>query len=306
VAEPFGPSALCYQDDLVQIYNADSTNLDFLTDGSVQLVVTSPPYNLGKDYGASRDDGTYASYLKWVSRWGQELKRVLEPGGRICLNIPIDINLAFSANGQKRTQKRPVLTDFTRIFVEEIGLIYNTTIVWVEGNVSKRTAWGSWMSASDPWINTAAEAILILSNGQRKRNGRGLTSDIARNDFMDWTLGVWTFPGQNPGQYRHPAPFPEELPSRLIQLFSFREDMVLDPFAGSGTSCSVAKSLGRRSIGVDVNPDYCEIAAQRCARRLSPPPFAGPPQAAEPRRTTTSTPRARTPGPAITTPPTIS
>lgn len=253
-----------YHDDLVHIYNADSTCLAFLADNSVQLVVTSPPYNLGKDYGTARDDATYHQYLEWSATWCRELARVLEPGGRLCLNIPIDINLRFDGAGKRTTSKQPVLADLTHLLVNELGWVYNTTILWLEGNVSKRTAWGSWLSASDPWVNTAAEAVLVVSRGTRKRSGKGKTSDVARDDFLDWTLGLWSFPGQNPREHGHPAPFPEELPRRLIQLFSFREDTVLDPFLGSGTTCRVAKNLQRHSIGVEVDPAYCEIAASRC------------------------------------------
>jgi site-specific DNA-methyltransferase (adenine-specific) len=271
---PTAPVQPYYRDDLVAIYHADSANLGFLRDGSVQLVVTSPPYNLGKDYGAARDDATYRGYLEWARVWCQELGRVLEPGGRLCLNIPLDINVGFDAGGKRQPSKQPVLADFTELLVRDLGFVYNTTILWLEGNVSRRTAWGSWLSASDPWVNTAAEAILVLSRGQRRRGGKGKTSDVERDEFLDWTLGLWTFPGQSTAQYGHPAPFPEELPRRLIHLFSFREDLVLDPFVGTGTTCRVAKTLGRRSIGVEIDPRYCEVAAQRC-RAPAPLPRAG-------------------------------
>ncbi|MPZ14748.1 MAG: site-specific DNA-methyltransferase [Chloroflexi bacterium] len=253
-----------YSDGVVEVYEADSSDLRFLPEKSVQLIVTSPPYNLGKDYGTARDDNTYHSYLEWVSTWACQLERVLEPGGRLCLNIPIDINVSFSEGRTRSITKRPVLADFTRLFVGDLGYVYNTTILWLERNVSRRTAWGSWLSASDPWVNTAAEAILVLSRGHRRRGGQGKTSDIDRAEFMEWTLGIWEFPGQNPGLYGHPAAFPEELPRRLIKLFSFREDVILDPFLGSGTTCWVAKTLGRRSIGVEINQQFCEIAAARC------------------------------------------
>jgi site-specific DNA-methyltransferase (adenine-specific) len=255
---------------LVKIYNADSTRLDFVESNSVQLVVTSPPYNLGKDYGTARDNTTYRSYLDWVSRWGMELYRVLEPGGRLCLNIPLDINLSFDDSGKRTATKQPVLADFTQLFVTQLDYIYNTTILWLEGNISRRTAWGSWMKASDPWVNTAAEAILVLSKQHRKRDAKGRTSDISRENFMEWTLGLWSFSGQNTSTYGHPAPFPEKLPSRLIQLFSFKEDLVLDPFLGSGTTCFVAKTLGRRSIGVEIDKHFCRVAADRCSQLILP------------------------------------
>ncbi len=254
----------------VEIYNRDSTDLSFLPPAGIHLVVTSPPYNLGKDYGTARDDKTYQQYLDWTKQWGAALTHVLTPGSRVCVNIPIDINLAFQANGRKTATKQAVLADMTRLFVHELGYIYNTTILWLERNVSRRTAWGSWLSASDPWVNTAAEAILVLSHQTRKRNGRGRQSDLERDEFMDWVLGLWDFPGESRTQYRHPAAFPEELPRRLIKLFSFPGDTVLDPFLGSGTTCAVAKKLGRRAIGLDIDPHFCSVAAKRCDQ-VAPP-----------------------------------
>jgi site-specific DNA-methyltransferase (adenine-specific) len=258
-------------DALVTIYHADSTDLSFLDPESVHLVVTSPPYNLGKDYGTARDDATYHQYLDWVAKWCEELWRVLVPGGRLCLNIPLDINLSFDEGGKRVTQKRPVLADFTHRLVNEQGWLYNTTILWLEGNISRRTAWGSWMKASDPWVNTAAEAVLVLSKEKRKRDGRGKLTAITREEFMDWTLGLWQFRGETSKRWGHPAPFPEELPRRLIRMFSFTEDVVLDPFLGSGTTCRVAKDEGRRSIGVEIDRRYCDISAERCKIAVIPP-----------------------------------
>jgi site-specific DNA-methyltransferase (adenine-specific) len=268
--ESFPPNASrvpCFTDDTgsVDIYCADSTDLSFLQAGSVQLVVTSPPYNLGKDYGTARDDATYHSYLTWVTSWCRELWRVLEPGGRLCLNLPLDINLSFdSAGGRRTARKQPVLADITSTLMNEQDWVYNTTILWLERNISRRTAWGSWLSASDPWINTAAEAVLVLSKERRRRDGRGKSSDVTREEFMEWTLGIWEFRGENSKRWDHPAPFPEDLPRRLIKLFSFRDDTVLDPFLGSGTTCRVAKDLGRRSVGVEIDEQFCETAARRC------------------------------------------
>ena len=248
----------------VQIIGGDSLDLrDMLPHGSVDLVVTSPPYNLGKDYHSARDNFDYGEYIRWTREWGTSLKFVLREGARVCLNLPIDINTSFKDGKKKRSAKLPILADMTGIFVEELGFIYNTTILWLERNVSKRTAWGSWLSASDPWVNTAAEAILVLSHKTRKREGKH--SDLERDEFMDWTLGIWDFPGENRTK-KHPAPFPEELPRRLIKLYSFPTDTVLDPFVGSGTTAVVAKRLKRNVIGVDINSEYCKMARQRCAQ----------------------------------------
>ena len=260
VREPYFRDA----DGLVTIYDADCTDLSFLAEDSVQLIVTSPPYNLGKDYGTARDDATYHQYLEWVVSWSRQLWRVLEPGGRLCLNIPLDINLSFDAGGKRVTQKRPVLADFTHRLVNDEGWLYNTTILWLEGNISRRTAWGSWLKASDPWVNTAAEAVLVLSKERRRRDGRGRQTEISREEFMDWTLGLWQFRGETSKRWGHPAPFPEELPRRLIRMFSFTDDVVLDPFLGSGTTCRAAKDLGRQSIGIEIDPRYCRVSAERC------------------------------------------
>jgi site-specific DNA-methyltransferase (adenine-specific) len=267
---PVGAPFFCDADGLVTIYNADSKNLDFLPSNSVQLIVTSPPYNLGKDYGTARDDTTYHGYLDWVAEWCEELWRVLEPGGRLCLNIPLDINLSFDAGGKRTTQKRPVLADFTHRLVNEQGWLYNTTILWLEKNISRRTAWGSWLKASDPWVNTAGEAVLVLSKERRKRDGKGKITDITREEFLDWTLGLWEFRGENSKRWKHPAPFPEELPRRLIRMFSFKDDVILDPFLGSGTTCRAAKDQGRRSIGVEIDPTYYAVAIERCRTAPSP------------------------------------
>jgi len=258
-------------DDLVTIYHADCTDLSFLKPDSVHLVITSPPYNLGKDYGTARDDATYHQYLDWVVTWSRQVWRVLEPGGRLCLNIPLDINLSFDAGGKRVTRKSPVLADFThRLVNEEEGWLYNTTILWLEGNISRRTAWGSWLKASDPWVNTAAEAVLVLSKQKRKRDGRGKHTEISREEFMDWTLGLWEFRGETSKRWGHPAAFPYELPRRLIRMYSFTDDVILDPFLGSGTTCRAAKDLRRKSIGVEIDAGYCRTAAERC--RIDAPP----------------------------------
>jgi site-specific DNA-methyltransferase (adenine-specific) len=270
-----------FRDDerLVTIYQADSADLSFLAADSVQLVVTSPPYNLGKDYGTARDDATYHQYLDWVASWGRQLQRVVEPGGRLCLNIPLDINLSFDTGGKRTTKKQPVLADVTHRLVNEDGWLYNTTILWLEGNISRRTAWGSWMKASDPWVNTAAEAVLVLSKERRRRDGRGKRTEITRDEFMEWTLGLWQFRGETSKRWGHPAPFPEELPRRLIRMFSFTDDVVLDPFLGTGTTCRAAKDLGRASIGIEIDPRYCAVAAERCrggAAVTDDPAITGP------------------------------
>ncbi len=247
-------------DKRVAIYQADTTDLSFLPDSSVDLVVTSPPYNLDVSYDGYRDDQPYEAYLEWVERWTRELLRVATSGGRACINIPLDSN---------KGGKRAVYADYVRIFVQA-GWEYQTTIVWNEQNISRRTAWGSWLSPSAPFVTAPVEMVPVFFKGEWRRDREGRSTDIERDEFLAWTLGTWEFPGENPAKVGHPAPFPPELPRRLIKLYSFVEDTVLDPFVGSGTTCVVAKQLGRRAIGVDVDASYCELAARRCgqARQL--------------------------------------
>lgn len=249
-----------YSSPDVQIFRTDARALP-LADESVHLIVTSPPYNLGKDYGTARDDQTYDAYMAQLQNWASEWARVLVQGGRLCLNIPLDINLSF--DGGSKSKKRPFLADATSVLLDDERWLYNTTILWLEGNVSRRTAWGSWLSASDPWVNTAAEAVLVLSKNTRKRDGKGRVSNMTREEFMDWTLGLWAFGGESAKRIGHPAPFPEELPRRLISLFSFVGDTVLDPFMGSGTTLKVARDRGRVAVGVDIESAYCELALRR-------------------------------------------
>jgi site-specific DNA-methyltransferase (adenine-specific) len=261
---------LFFEDEYTQLYLADCLRIPSLVRRPVHLIVTSPPYNLGKDYGATSDQLTYEGYLADVERWGAAWQQVLAPGARVAINIPIDTNGERTGRGKGSrkltTEKRFILADYHRIFAR-LGYVYNTTILWDEGNISRRTAWGSWKSASDPWVTTPTEAILVYSWQTRKRpDARGKESDIWRDEFLEWSLGTWRFTGESPSRVGgHPAAFPSELPRRLIRLFSFKGDTVLDPFNGSGTTTAVARSLGRYGIGFDVEPTYCDYAVSRLA-----------------------------------------
>ena len=258
------PARPRYEDELVSLYQADSVDLGFLAAGSVDLVVTSPPYNLDVSYRDYDDALPYDRYLGWVARWAAELARVAASGGRACVNVPLDSN---------KGGKRAVYADYVRLF-QAAGWSYQTTIVWNEQNISRRTAWGSWLSPSAPFVTAPVEMIAVFYKHTWRRQRVGRTTDILRDEFLAWTLGTWTFQGESPARVGHPAPFPPELPRRLIKLYSFVEDTVLDPFVGSGTTCAVAKQLGRRSIGVDIDPTYCEGAAERCRRVPAPAALA--------------------------------
>ncbi len=243
-----------YVDNRSSILRGDCLSLaESLPAGSADLVITSPPYSLGIDYGRAgyADDQPYQDYLEWVRAWATAILDVSAEGGRACINVPLDSN---------KGGKRAVYADYLRIF-QEVGWTYQTTIVWNEQNISRRTAWGSWLSPSAPFVTAPVEMIAVFHKGSYRRPAtEGRRGDITREEFLAWTLGMWTFPGANARRVGHPAPFPEELPRRLIKLYSYPDDLVLDPFLGSGTTVVAARRLGRRGIGVEINPQFCELA----------------------------------------------
>ena len=174
--------------------------------------------------------------------------------GRLLLNIPLDKN----KGGQKS-----VGADFTQI-AKTIGWKYHSTIVWNEGNISRRTAWGSFASASAPYVIAPVELILVLYKESWKKTGSNRKNDITKQEFMSWTNGLWSFNGQSKkGAGGHPAAFPIELPRRCIKLFSFIGDTVLDPFLGSGSTLIASSMHGRKGIGIEIDEKYCNIAVHR-------------------------------------------
>jgi len=243
-----------FESERLRIIHGDVRSTTAIAPASVDLVVTSPPYNVDVDYGTHDDRQSYASYLEFNARWMARCCEWLRDDGRLCLNIPLDKN----KDGQQS-----VGADLTGI-AKQAGFRYHSTIVWNEGNISRRTAWGSWMSASAPYVIAPVELIVVLYKSSWKKLSSG-TSDITRKDFMDWTNGLWTFNGESRKRTGHPAPFPVELPRRCIRLFSFVGDTVLDPFLGSGTTLVAAADTGRRGIGIEIERRYCELACQRLA-----------------------------------------
>ena len=175
-----------------------------------------------------------------------------EDGARFCLNIPLDKN----KGGQKS-----VGADLTAL-AKSVGWKYHSTIIWNEGNISRRTAWGSWLSASAPYVIAPVELIVVLYKNEWRKKNKG-NSDISKEDFMAWTNGLWTFSGESKKRIGHPAPFPRELPKRCIKLFSYIDDTVFDPFCGSGTTLIEAYSNNRKAIGLELDLKYCELARNR-------------------------------------------
>lgn len=235
-----------YQDDILRMTDIKKSSID--------LIITSPPYNVDIHYNSNKDDLSYEDYLDFTKKWIRKCYQLARDDGRFCLNIPLDKN----KGGQQA-----VCADITNI-AKKVGWNYHSTIIWHEGNISRRTAWGSWMSASAPYVIAPVEVILILYKKVWKKNNGRKENDITKQEFMDWTNGVWTFNGQNKkGAGGHPAAFPIELPKRCIKLFSFIGDTIFDPFLGSGSTLIASYLNNRTGIGVDIDKHYCDIAIDR-------------------------------------------
>ena len=219
---------------------------------SIDLIVTSPPYNLDIKYNSHDDQISYDQYKEFSQKWLSRCFNWLKDDGRLCLNIPLDKN----KGGQQS-----VGADLTTI-AKDVGFNYHSTIIWNEGNISRRTAWGSWLSASAPYVIAPVELIIVLYKQHWKKLDKK-ESDITKEEFIQWTNGLWTFNGESKKKIGHPAPFPVELPRRCIKLFSYVGDTVLDPFMGSGTTLIAAAQNNRKSIGIDVDKEYCELAKNR-------------------------------------------
>lgn len=246
-------SKVFFETAKLKIINDDVISTNVINEKSVDLIVTSPPYNVDIQYNSHNDKLSYNEYLEFSKKWISRCFEWLKEDGRFCLNIPLDKN----KGGQQS-----VGADLTTI-AKELGFKYHSTIVWNEGNISRRTAWGSWKSASAPFVIAPIELIVILYKERWKKTSGSKVSDITRDEFMDWTNGLWTFQGESKKRTGHPAPFPIELPRRCIKLFSFVDDVVLDPFLGSGSTLVATTLNNRMGIGIDIDLQYCRLAKKR-------------------------------------------
>ena len=237
----------------VRIIKDDVLTTKKIKKGEIDLIVTSPPYNVDIKYNSNDDQISYKEYLEFSKRWLKRCFDWLKDDGRFCLNIPLDKN----KGGQQS-----VGADLTTI-AKQLGFNYHSTIIWNEGNISRRTAWGSWLSASAPYVIAPVELIIVLYKKEWKKMSGSKKSDLSRNEFIDWTNGLWTFHGESKKRVGHPAPFPLELPKRCIKLFSYVGDTVLDPFMGSGSTMISAHLNKRKAIGIDVDEEYCTLAKNR-------------------------------------------
>jgi len=235
---------------LDRIFCKSSESMDELPDSSVHLAVTSPPYNVGKEYDRNLTLGEYRDFLRKV--WA-EVERVLVPGGRCCINVA---NLG----------RRPYipLHAFVAEDMAELGFLMRGEVIWAkESSSSSSTAWGSWMSATNPTLRDTHEYILIFSKAAYSRDGSGRESTISRDEFLQFTKSVWRFDAEPARKVGHPAPFPVALPYRCIQLYTFLGDVVLDPFIGSGQTAIAAVKTGRRYVGYETDPEYAKLSERR-------------------------------------------
>ncbi len=234
--------------------------LKLLPDESVHIAVTSPPYNLDKPYSNHNDLMDHNEYLDWMREIWKETKRVLVNGGRLCINM---------GENKRQNITYPTYSAFIQQCVD-LKMFYRGTIIWNKNSAAKHCAWGSWNSCSNPHIVPRHEYIIIFSKGQWKLEGNPADCDLDSEEFMKCTRSVWVFTPESRKKIGHPAPFPEELPYRLIKFYSYKGNIVLDMFAGSGTTGLVAKKLERNFILIDNSMEYCKLAEKRLKKELQP------------------------------------
>lgn len=228
------------------------TELTKIQSESVDLIVTSPPYNAGKEYEGILSEAEYFAFINPIV---SEFERVLKPDGRFAINVTFNINRVEEA---EKTVLFPFFSWIDALRQNHLHIKEN--IIWDKLNSGCKTAWGSWKSPSAPHIRHMTENILIGYKKQWKKINQGKT-DLTNTEFTLWTLDKWRFCCES--NREHPAPFPEELAKRCIKLFSYIGDVVLDPFSGSGTTCAVAKKFGRQYIGIDLSAEYTKLAQKR-------------------------------------------
>jgi len=236
---------------LDQIFCKTSEKMEELPDNSVHLMVTSPPYNVGKEYDENLTLNEYREFLKRV--WS-EVKRVLVPGGRACINIA---NLG----------RKPYIPLHAYMIQDmlDLGFLMRGEIIWNKASSgSPSTAWGTWLSAKNPILRDIHEYILVFSKSSFARDRiENKKSTISKEEFLEFTKSVWTFSAEPATKVGHPAPFPVELPYRLIQLYTFEKEVILDPFMGSGQTAIAAIKTHRHYIGYETNQEYIELAQRR-------------------------------------------
>ncbi len=234
-----------------------------LDDESLDLIVTSPPYNVDLGYNKKhenpydlyQDNKEHHDYLNWLKSIFDKIKPKLVSGGRICLNI-----------GDGKNGSVPTHSDIIQFMTHELGYLLMTTLIWNKHQIGNRTSWGSYMSPSSPSFPSPFEYILVFAKDTKKKTGDKDKITVTRDDFISNSLGLWSFaPETRQKKIGLSAMFPVELPRRCIEMLTYKEDVVLDPFSGMGTTCLAAKQLGRNYIGFELSVDYCKKSRERIA-----------------------------------------
>lgn len=252
-------SLVLNNDPKIELINGDCLDcLREIDDNSVALIVTSPPYNVGKNYMVVSDRKEYFSYLEFTRKWLVECYRILVPGGRIAINLPSSV--LQSSNSRVFYMS----LDYVLI-MREIGFLDREWIGWIKmpkGEVAgKSTTWGSWRSPSCPYCRDAMEYIIVMDKISHKRMDKSGYNDISSEEFLMYSTNCWYI--QPETDRTHPAPFPIELPYRLIKFYTWKDDIVLDPFVGSGSTLIASLLSGRRAIGIEINEDFCKLAEKK-------------------------------------------
>jgi len=225
---------------------------------SVDLVITSVPYNTGHPYDVYKDTKKYKDYIDFLQKIFKGLYPVLKKGGRVAINVGDQLN------GKVHTH-----VDICEFMVHDLGYMQMTTIIWQKQNTSRRTSWGTFQSPKNLSFPTPFEYIMVFAKESYALLNEG-TTDVTKEEFVDWSMAMWTFPRKayKESTYLinhkiHPAPFPEELPKRLIKMLAWKEATILDPMSGSGTTLIAAKRLGRNYIGIELSKNYVEYSKQK-------------------------------------------
>ena len=247
-----------YESSLGKLYLGNCLEImDDLPKEHVDLVVSSPPYNAGMEYEKILSIRQYTNFLYLIA---QKIKSILCRSGRICWNVPYQFKEPMNPD-KVFSQWACSFNSFVKA-----GLQFRDNITWNQSNSGNDCAWGSWKSASAPWLRHQTEAIMIFYNEEWKKEKKG-ESTINRNEFLKYVVDLWSMPtGKNK---KHPAVFYIELPVRCLQLFSYKLDIVIDPFIGSGTTALACERLNRRWIGIEISEKYCEISAKRIETEAS-------------------------------------
>lgn len=244
---------------MIKLFNDDILNVKL--DGiSPNLIIISPPYNVGIKYNSYNDNLTYKNYIIWVKQWIKKLYNIMPDDGRICINVPFTITPSHLRNDNEEHINYPVAADYIKI-CQKIKFKYWRTIIWEKFISNASTTWGSFKMASAPFMRDPSEAIIVCYKNQWKRLTRG-ESTISGLEFMKCTKNLWHIHSEI-HHNEHPSPFPLELPELCIKLFSYKSDYIMDCFMGIGSTGIVAARLERNFIGIEIDKDYFQKAKDR-------------------------------------------